>query len=153
MSFDIVLYNNQDPLNKITKNPTAVSTLTGTLKAQTDIVNPVIIVEASSVPVVNYARIELFRRWYFITDIQSVRNGLWEIHMRCDVLKTYAEGILACKAIVSRQEKIYNLYIDDTAFMVEQESSYARYNFPNSFPGPSMILLTNGVGWQQQPTT
>lgn len=153
MSFDIGLYNNQDPLNKITKSPTAVLTVTGTLKEQTDIVNPVIIVETASLPVVNYARIEMFRRWYFITDIQSVRNGLWEIHMRCDVLKTYAEGILACKAVVARQENVYNLYIDDSAFLVEQDCSYARYNFPNGFPAPTMIMITNGVGWQGGPST
>lgn len=148
MSFTIGLYNNQEELNKITKNPTSVLSVTGTLKDQTDIVNPTIIVEAASLPLVNYARIESFNRWYFITDIQSVRTGLWEIHMRCDVLKTYSQGILNCKAIVRRQENIYNLYIDDDSFVVEQDNSYARYNFSAGFTDKSIILVTSGVGYQ-----
>lgn len=148
MSFTIGLYNNQEELNKIGKNPTSVLSVTGTLKDQTDVVNPTIIVETSSLPLVNYARIEAFNRWYFITDIQSVRTGLWEIRMRCDVLKTYADGILNCKGIIKRQENLYNLYIDDDSFVVEQDNSYARYNFDTGFTTKSIILITSGVGYQ-----
>ena len=47
MSFSIDLMNNQEELNKISKSPTTVMTLTGTLREETDLVNPQINIEYS----------------------------------------------------------------------------------------------------------
>ena len=45
MSFSIVFMNNQQELNKISKSPSTVMTLTGTLREETDIVDPQIVEE------------------------------------------------------------------------------------------------------------
>ncbi len=146
MAFDIVLMNNQQELNKITKTPTAVMTLSGTLREQTDIVDPQINVEyAGTLVNVNYMYISEFNRYYFITKIESVRTGLWRIYGHCDVLKTYSEGILGTPCVVARSESRYNLYLNDSAFKAYSNPRLQIANFPQKFTGDSYILIMKGA--------
>ena len=70
MAFNITFMNNQEELNKITKRPSSVMTLTGHLREETDIVNPVINIEYDgTLTNVNYMWIPEFHRYYFITKI------------------------------------------------------------------------------------
>lgn len=148
MSFTIELYNNQDELNKITKSPSHVMTLEGTLREQTSIVNPQINIEyEGALTGVNYMRIPEFNRYYFITEIESVRNNLWRIHAHCDVLKTYSEGILGTPAVIARQENKYNLYLNDAMFKVYSHPRLQCANFPNKFEGESYVLIMNGANY------
>ena len=149
MSFSITLMNNRDELNKITKNPITVMTLTGTLREQTDIVDPEINVEYSgTLTNVNYMYIPELRRYYFITKIESVRTGLWRIYGHCDVLKTYAEGILGTECVVARSESRYNLYLNDAAFKVYSNPRLQCANFPSKFEGESYVLIMNGANYE-----
>ena len=51
----------------------------------------------------NYAYIPFFNnRYYFIEDIISVNNRLWELHLRTDVLYSFAAEIYKSNAIVTR---------------------------------------------------
>lgn len=148
MSFDIGLYNNTQELNRIRKSPTLVRTLTGTLRDETNIVDPVITIEFSgTLTDVNYMRIAQLNRWYFITGIESVRNGLWRIYAHCDVLYTYAEGILATEAVVARNEKRWNLFLNDAMFKVYSNPRLQIANFPNKFSGESYVLVMNGCNY------
>ena len=75
MAFSIVLMNNQDELNKIKKNPAPVRTLTGNLRDGTSIVDPEILIEYDgALTDCNYMYISTFHRYYFITNIESVRT-------------------------------------------------------------------------------
>ena len=146
MAFDIVLMNNQEELNKISKNPTTVRTLTGTLREETDIVDPEINVEFSgTLTDCNYMYIQALSRYYFITKIESIRNGVWRIYAHCDVLKTYAEAILNTEAVVARSESKYNLYLNDSMFKVYSNPRLQIANFPNKFTGESYVLVMNGA--------
>lgn len=147
MAFDIVLMNNQEELNKITKNPATVMTLSGTLREQTDIVNPQINIEYNgTLTNVNYMYIAEFHRYYFITKIESVRTGLWRVYAHCDVLKTYAEGILGTEAVVARSETRYNLLINDSMFKVYSNPRLQIIKFPNTFnDATSYVLVMNGT--------
>lgn len=148
MAFDIVLYNNQEELNKISKSPTLVMTLTGTLRDKTDIVDPVIIVEYDgTLTNVNYMRIATFNRWYFINKIESVRTGLWRIYAHCDVLKTYSEAILGTECVVARSETKYNLLINDAMFKVYANPRIQIANFQNKFSGEDYVLVMNGANY------
>lgn len=143
--FNIVLMNNQDELNKINKSPTSVMTLTGTLREETDIVNPQINIEYSgTLTNVNYMQIPEFNRYYFITKIESIRTGLWRIYAHCDVLKTYSEGILATKCVVARNENAYNLMLNDSYFKVYANPRLQVINFPQMFSGFSYVLVMKG---------
>lgn len=146
MAFDIGLYNNTDELNKIQKSPTLVMTLTGTLRDETDIVDPVILIEYNgTLTNVNYMRIQTLNRWYFITKIESVRTGLWRVHAHCDVLYTYAEGILSHEAVVARNEYRWNLNINDAMFKVYSNPRLQIAKFANKFIGESYVLVMNGA--------
>lgn len=150
MAFDIVLYNNQEELNKITKTPTLVMTLTGELREETDLVDPVIVVEYNgTLTNVNYMRIETFNRWYFITKIESVRTGLWRIYAHCDVLKTYAQAILGTECVVARSETTYNLNINDDMFKVYSNPRIQIANFANKFSGEDYVLVMNGANYSE----
>lgn len=145
MAFDIKLMNNQEELNKISKSPATVMTLTGTLREETDIVNPQINIEYNgTLTNVNYMYIAEFHRYYFITKIESIRTGLWRIYAHCDVLKTYAEGILGCDCVVARNENDYNLYLNDAYFKVYSNPRLQVANFPNKFSGESYVLVMKG---------
>ena len=148
MSFSITLMNNRDELNKITKSPITVMTITGTMREETDIVDPEINVEyAGTLTNVNYMYIPELHRYYFITKIESVRTNIWRIYAHCDVLKTYAEGILGTEAVVARSESSYNLYLNDAMFKVYSNPRLQCANFPNKFTGESYVLVMNGCNY------
>ena len=81
MSFNIVIQNNRSEQNKLDKTLTTISTLTGTLKTETSIIDPVIIVEGalSDLKTCNYCTISEFGRSYFVNNIKSIRNNLIEL--------------------------------------------------------------------------
>ena len=144
--FDIVLMNNQEELNKISKSPVTVMTLNGTLREETDLVDPIINVEYSgTLTNVNYMYIQEFSRYYFITKIESVRTNLWRIYAHCDVLKTYSEAILGTPCVVARSENRYNLYLNDSAFKAYSNPRLQIAKFPQKFTGEDYVLIMKGA--------
>lgn len=149
MSFIINLCNNQEELNKITKNPPIVMSLEGSLCDETDIVDPVILIEYDgTLDNVNYMHIPELHRYYFITKVESFRTGLWRVSGHCDVLKTYAEGILNTPAVIARQENKWNLYLNDSMFKAYTNPRLQIAKFPNKFSGESYVLVMNGANYQ-----
>ena len=145
MSFTINFMKNSDEVNKINKSPETITTLTGTLKKETSIVNPVILIEyAGTFTNCNYAYIESFSRYYYITDIKNIRENLWEVYMHCDVLKTFSEGILASSGIIARQENSYNLRLDDDCYKCYSDPLIVTKVFPNGFNKQSYVLAMLG---------
>lgn len=105
-SFDITLYQNSAARNRLNKGDylTFVSTLKGVLRDGTSVVDPVITIQSETLPTFNYCRIDIFDRYYYVTGIESVRTGLWEISLQCDVLYTYQAAILNSQAFIDRSE-------------------------------------------------
>lgn len=130
MSFSIELGTNSSENNKLTKSVNYSQTLTGSLKNESDIVNPEIFVEGlSDIKDLNYMRINEFGRCYFIDDITIVRDGLYRIKARCDVLSSFASQIRSNTAIIKKQESYYNLYLDDGTFKSYQDPNYTILKF------------------------
>lgn len=61
----------------------------------------------------NYVFIEEFNRYYFITDIISVRNNMWRLNMHVDVLMSYKEEIKQQDAFVTRNEFTFDKMVKD----------------------------------------
>lgn len=149
MSFSVDLYQNTSPVEKIGKTLTGNHTVTGVvLKNDTSILRPVLLINSTqNIFTYNYMYIAEFSRYYFIDDIRSVNNNLWEVSAHVDVLDTYATAILANTAVLRRQEKKFNLYLDDPEFIV-----YNNYRIQTKkFKGASgwtknlhYMLVTNG---------
>lgn len=79
------------------KNSTAKPSGGGTgidvnLKGGCDLLAPVFLLEYVGFPAFNYVQFE--GRYYFITGIKNVRDTLWEISARVDVLATWKSSIL-----------------------------------------------------------
>lgn len=104
--FDIIFYKMTCEKNRIDKTQflTEPKTYSGTLRESSSIINPVITVEEPTSALVgyNYCYIAAWNRYYFITDIVSVTNSLWEISMRVDVLNTFKTGIYNQECIMKR---------------------------------------------------
>lgn len=134
MSFAVDLKLNTEPYNKITKNPATVFTATGELKEECSLVDPVILIAADTAPTgVNYAYIAEFGRYYFIKNIESYRTGLWSIEMHCDVLKTFASGILSSPAVVSRSSSNFNMMMNDDHYYTQENPHIFTKAFPSGF--------------------
>lgn len=138
MSFNIVLSTNSSPVNRIDKTLTTVITATGTLRDGASILNPEVEIETalteSMVGAINYAYIEAFGRYYYVTDINTETNGLWIVSMHVDVLMTYKTEIRAQNAVVARQEETFNMYLDDGWFMSYQNPIIQTKYFSNPTP-------------------
>lgn len=142
----IILQVSNSPKNKLEKDVTTVATLSGVLKNSTSIINPTIIIEGdlSSYTNVNYMTIAEFGRSYFINNITSVTNSLFEISAHVDVLSSFSAEIKANKAIIHRQENNWNLYLDDGSFRVYQNPMVLTKAFPSGFTTQEFVLAVAG---------
>lgn len=147
MSFNIVLQTNTSEKNRIDKTLIDIATLTGTLKSETSIIDPVILIEGDLSDYVNcnYMTIESFGRSYFINNIKSIRTGLFEISAHVDVLSSFADEIRSNTAIVRRQENRWNLYLNDGSFRVYQNPMVLTKAFPSGFTTQEFVLAVAGA--------
>ena len=144
MSITLTLYNNKSEPNRIGKELEIVETKQETKKEETSIINPIIEVKTNVVPLSNYAYIPDFGRYYFITDITSVRNGLWSISMKSDPLESFKSEIKACNAVIARQEFLYNLYLDDAKLELSGDTFTVTKRLENQkqFKNTQLLLIT-----------
>lgn len=146
MAFNIILQRNNSELNKVTKSVENIMTLSGTLKEETSIIDPIIKIECdlSTVTECNYLSIPAFGRSYFVNNIRSVRNGLVEFSCHVDVLSSFSDGIRSNSAIVKRQENSWNLYLNDGSFKVYQNPMVLTKAFPSGFTTQEFVLAVAG---------
>lgn len=146
MAFDIVLQRNNSERNRITKDISEILTVSGELKTETSIIDPVIMIECdlSSVVGCNYMSIPTFGRSYFVNNIRSIRSGLVEFSCHVDVLSSFASEIRGNTAIVRRQEKNWNLYLNDGSFKVYQNPNVLTKAFPSGFTTQEFVLAIAG---------
>lgn len=139
----IKLYSNTSDKIVVDKNITQVGAdITGTLREDCSIIDPVIKMETNPIGS-NYAYISEFGRYYYINNIVCT-GKLFEVHMHVDVLKTYAAGIRSNNAVVSRQENQYNLYLQDGVFKEQANPHYEIKKFPSGFSSFNFILAVSG---------
>lgn len=98
----IQFYQIRDSYNTIgkTNNRTALFTMNVPLKKDTDILKPELLLYVTeSLEVMNYCYISDFNRFYFIEDMEQVRENLYRIKCKVDVLESYKIQILNSKDI------------------------------------------------------
>lgn len=143
---DITLYINNSEINKIGKNLTNAFTLLGTLREQTNVIEPDILITMGNPTEFNYAYIPAFKRYYFIKDITSVRNDLWRLHLMVDTLETYKTEILNCSCILDNtNETGLNNYLTGGNWVAEVKDKTEIKTFPNGLLDTGeFILITAG---------
>lgn len=143
---EIRLYNNTSEQNAINKNITNETVLTGSLRNDSNIKNPVILINSTSIITQNYAYIPEFHRYYYINEITSIRSGILSISLLCDVLMSFKDDILSCNAVINHttltgtnrylQSEIYKTMVKDFTDIIP---------FPNGLlETGEYILITAG---------
>ena len=115
---DIYFYNFTKRLNS-----TAIPTGTGehfecSFKENTSILTPSLKLRLSSKPDYNYFK--FYNRFYWITDIISLNNDLWQITGRVDVLGTYKLHIQQTSAFVL-YDSTANTQLPDTRLAIKTD--------------------------------
>ena len=103
---DITLYKNNSEKNKISKSLSNGHTLSGTLRNESNVVSPTIIINIDNPTSYNYAYIPMFGRYYFITDFVSLRTGIWQINLKSDVLMSFKGPILNSRALIQNTQSV-----------------------------------------------
>lgn len=91
----ITLYVNSSEKNAINKSLSGAHVLTGDLRNESSVIKPSILIGHSNPTGFNYCYIPAFGRYYFISDMVSVRTGLWRIECTVDVLMSFRSDILS----------------------------------------------------------
>ena len=146
MSFTVNLGKMTSPVNSMQKGFTSKISLSGTLRNESEIIDPAIIINTSSADIFlcNYMQIPTFGRSYFITSIKSVRNGIFEVTGHCDVLSSFYSEIIKNKAIILRQEHKFNLLLNDDVFKCKQNARVQYKAFPSQLGAYNFILTVAG---------
>lgn len=142
----IVLMVNNSENNKINKNLITGETLTGTLRNESDVINPNVLIAAENPTNYNYCYIEEFKRYYYIKDITSVRTGIWQLSLKSDPLKSFATQILACSGILDETETTgAQNYLDGRNWVALTKSKTDIINFSSGLnEDGEFILITAG---------
>lgn len=152
LPMELSLFKNSAEPNRLDKMPylKLVGTITGTLRNETSVTDVVMQIEYSKFPDFNYAYLAEFGRYYYVTDIISIRNNLWEIHLSVDVLMTYKDAIMNCKAYVDRTSLgIVNKDVPDDRLIITPGYNMLEFTVPNDIitsvgSGESGSYVLNG---------
>ena len=141
--------------NNSTKKPTGTyKNYNVDFKGPVSILTPVIRIHDSTFSITyNYCYIPTLGRYYFVTDVRSVGNNRYEVDAKTDVLSTWKSQIRSNTAVIRRQQKKYNLYLDDPDFHVLNYERIQTLQFPisNGFNKTlQYVIVTNGAGNSNQ---
>lgn len=143
---EIILYVTGSEKNAIFKDLQNGIELSGTLRNESSVINPSFLMEIDNPSQYNYCFIPEFNRYYFITDIVSIRNDIWRINCAVDVLMSYQEQLLNLDVIVNN-----NTSPDTEMYkMGEQWQALVKtktdvINFPSGLlDNGEYILITSG---------
>lgn len=129
---------------------TGAYTVSGSLRDASQIIDPHITIEYPDFAyyLYNYCYIPLFQRYYFITEITSVRTNLWELSLHCDVLYTWRAELANELAIIDRSAQLSNAnpYIDDGAFVMDSRKNIKVIPFPQPLNEEGNYILICGGG-------
>ena len=139
-------YNVSDERQIYKKLQNAV-TLTGTLREESSITHPVILVESSTPIRFNFCYIPEWNRYYYVREVTSYRNNLYIVSLEIDVLMSFKNDIGLLQVVIDKQTQFDNgdEYIDDGSLVTNANMFNRVYNFSAGFnESPEYILITAG---------
>ena len=120
-----------------TLQPTLNASFDVLLKTPTSLHTPTFTINAASF---DYNYLKWGDRYYFVTDIVSRNNSLWEVSAVCDVLATFKADILASTQFVCYSSHNSNTWLPDTRIPLVKATKTARET-------ASMAGLFNDIGF------
>lgn len=144
---EITLCINTSEKNKIGKNLTSMNVFSGTLREETSVTTPVVLMELENPSGYNYAYIPEFGRYYFIHDIVSVRKGLWRVSMKVDVLESFKNYIRDVSVILSDSENTgAENYLSGNVWKTKVKEKTDIINFPSGLSETGYFILITAGG-------
>lgn len=145
----LAIYENRSDERKMNKDIIQIATYEGTLRDESSITNPTILMEGQYTinaqnTNMNYMYLPDFRRYYYITDIIQKRANIYEIRARVDVLMSFKNEIGDCLGIMAKNKDRWNLYLDDGSLKVYQNKTLKTVEFPSGFNTAQMVLTMAG---------
>lgn len=138
----INLYQNKSENNAVNKSLEYITQLTGTLKSDVSILNPIIEVSGvvNNLNNINYCFIPDFNRYYFVVDIVVINDDLIQLSLDVDVLMSFASQITSNYAVIERQEYVYNMQLRDVNIPTYNNTQIEYINFPTSFTEFTLVI-------------
>lgn len=144
---EINFYYNISDNRCINKNLYEGSTVSGTVKEETSVINPKIKIKSNQPIIYNYAYIDTFRRYYYVNNVTNVGNNLWLVEFSVDVLMSFRGDITNFDVVAVKQSSKLNSdeYIDDGSLVTNSKTFDRIFNFPKGFnENGQYILITAG---------
>lgn len=125
---------------------TPVSEHTFLLKEGCSIDRPVIQFSAAAaiMATLNYCYIQDFGRYYWITDRNSMVNGVVELTLESDPWTSFDRQLREVSATVDRSASNWQGFLYDNGYQILAYKTAAIRNFPNAIDNDTMILTTVG---------
>ena len=146
VNMDIILYTTDSERERVTKSLSNGLTLSGALRGESSVIKPSFTIEHANPSGFNYCFIDSFGRYYYITNITSVRTGLWRIDCAVDVLMSFRTEILNLEAIIedlSLPEA--ETYMNGDQWQTSVKTKTDVINFPSGLlDDGEYILITSG---------
>lgn len=134
--------SNNNMINKVLENEHEFDIK---FKDKTDIVNPVVILSSKTLILSNYAYIPDFNRYYFVDKIELFPNSIYHVTLRCDVLESFKDDILASSGFINQQSQNVNKYYNSNyQSEVRKEVDLYKSNVTIPIDVKSTILVTIG---------
>lgn len=129
------LYRNFTKKDKSTKIPTGdYSEFDVAWKEDTSILEPVIKLAGSLDPEYNYVHIPEWGRYYFITDIETINNNIFNLHCSCDFGASNKVVIGNTSAYILRSASASDGSIVDTMYPTNNDVSVVETKINNFYP-------------------
>ena len=112
------------------------------LKGNVNVVSPIIELTGNIINC-NYCYIPDFNRYYYIID-NTLHNNITTLKVKSDVLMSSYNEIKNLSAIVKRNSKINNKYINDDKYVTQQNTRIQTKEFNGVSNNYSYILLVCG---------
>ena len=106
-----------------TLQPTLTDSYDVLLKSPTSLHTPTFTISAGSF---DYNYLKWGDRYYFVTDVVSKNNSLWEVSAVCDVLATFKADILASTQFVSYSSLQSSIWLPDTRIPLQKNANVSQ---------------------------
>lgn len=120
----ITYYTYNAEKNRINKQPylTQIGTAAGVPVGPVDVINPAVLIEAAAPAAANYAYIDTYSSYYWISEISGDSTTQSVLTLRRDPLMTFKDQIFACPCVCDRTAKANKgtLYIHDPILRTNQ---------------------------------
>ena len=137
------LYTTKTPNNTIGKVLENETEYNIKFKSQADRTKPVVVLMSETMIDFNYAYIPDFNRYYFVESIEVTPNKIYNISLRCDVLESFKNDILASSGFVNQQTTPNKYYNSDYQTEIKKEVDVIKSNVTLDTT-KSIILVTIG---------